>query len=101
MQLIDFGLAGEVPEGEEFMDRNFVGGTRDYMSPESLQCYVIEDGALDIEAMKQQNVSFISKLGCRSIDQQQLQRLKQLGETRTTMSTAKKGIRKQYPTQQK
>ncbi len=58
-QLIDFGLAGIVPEGEDFLERSFVGGTRDYMSPESMQCYVIEDGALDLATMKEQGVSVI------------------------------------------
>ena len=56
LKVIDFGLAGEVAEGEEYLLRDFVGGTRDYMSPESLECYIIENGALNIELMRERKV---------------------------------------------
>ncbi len=26
--------------------RNFVGGTKDFLSPETLSCYVVEEGAI-------------------------------------------------------
>ena len=56
LKLIDFGLAVEVPSGRDYLERTFVGGTRDYLSPESLACYIIEDGALDVKAMRRQKV---------------------------------------------
>jgi len=32
--------------GETWVKRNFVGGTKDFLSPETLSCYVVEEGAL-------------------------------------------------------
>ena len=52
LKLIDFGFAVQAEPGEEFVIRNYVGGTKDYMSPESLSHYVIEEGSIDLEAMK-------------------------------------------------
>jgi len=42
LKLIDFGLACELEENSDYINRSFVGGTKDYMSPESMQCYIIE-----------------------------------------------------------
>ena len=53
LKVIDFGLAGELKPGETTLERKFVGGTRDYMSPESMSCYVISDGAMDFSAMRE------------------------------------------------
>lgn len=59
LKVIDFGLAGELPKGSETLARRFVGGTRDFMSPEAMGCYIIEDGAFDVSAMKKmKNVVF-------------------------------------------
>ena len=55
LKLIDFGFAGQAKPGEDFVTRNFVGGTKDYMSPESLSHYVIEEGSIDLTAMRQNN----------------------------------------------
>lgn len=46
LKMIDFGLAINVPKGKCSTVRNFVGGTKEYLSPETLSCFVIEDGAL-------------------------------------------------------
>jgi len=32
--------------GEMSVRRNFVGGTKDFLSPETLSCYVFEEGSL-------------------------------------------------------
>jgi len=42
LKLIDFGLAGQLEDGAEHLNRTFVGGTKDYMSPESMACFIIE-----------------------------------------------------------
>jgi serine/threonine protein kinase len=46
LKMIDFGLAVDILEGKSSTVRNFVGGTKEYLSPETLSCFVIEDGAL-------------------------------------------------------
>jgi serine/threonine protein kinase len=46
LKLIDFGLAIEMPRGKKSVRRNFVGGTKDFLSPETLSCYVVEEGSL-------------------------------------------------------
>lgn len=53
LKLIDFGLACKLEQGEGEVKRNFVAGTKDYISPEVYSAYVIEDGALNIDAMKE------------------------------------------------
>jgi serine/threonine protein kinase len=45
LKLIDFGFAGHVLPGADFTKRKYVGGTRDYLSPESLP-YSFEDGVM-------------------------------------------------------
>ena len=52
LKLIDFGLAGEIKPGHHFIEREFIGGTKDYMSPESMAYYVITEGSLDFEEIK-------------------------------------------------
>ena len=52
LKLIDFGLAGKMPENAAHLDRSFIAGTKDYMSPESLSIYVFENGQFDVEAMR-------------------------------------------------
>ncbi len=59
LKVIDLGLSVELRPGQQFVRRDFLGGTRDYMSPESLQCYVIEDGAIDVQAMRDNKVAGI------------------------------------------
>ena len=61
LKLIDFGLAVEIPSGETSVRRNFVGGTKDYLSPETLSCYVVEEGSLrERQPAQVQMVSFLS-----------------------------------------
>ena len=38
-QLIDFGFAADTLPGHDFITRTFMGGTKDYLSPESLAAY--------------------------------------------------------------
>ena len=38
-QLIDFGFAADALPGHDFITRTFMGGTKDYLSPESLAAY--------------------------------------------------------------
>ena len=38
-QLIDFGFAADALPGHDFITRTFMGGTKDYLSPESLATY--------------------------------------------------------------
>ena len=46
-QLIDFGFAADALPGHDFITRTFMGGTKDYLSPESLAAhYRYEDGIL-------------------------------------------------------
>jgi serine/threonine-protein kinase TTK/MPS1 len=46
LKMIDFGLAIDIPKGERSTVRNFVGGTKEYLSPETLSCFVIEEGVI-------------------------------------------------------
>lgn len=46
LKLIDFGLAVDLNEGKVWTKRNFVAGTRDFLSPETLSCFEIEEGSL-------------------------------------------------------
>ncbi len=46
LKMIDFGLAIDIEPGKSSTVRNFVGGTKEYLSPETLSCFVIEEGAL-------------------------------------------------------
>ena len=34
LKIIDFGMACEIPSGQDYIVRNFISGTREYMSPE-------------------------------------------------------------------
>ena len=52
LKLIDFGLACKIPENETSAKRSFVAGTKDFLSPEVYETYVIEDGVVNKEAMK-------------------------------------------------
>ena len=36
----------KIVSGETEIKRAFVGGTKDFLSPETLSCYVIEEGAI-------------------------------------------------------
>ncbi len=51
LKVIDLGLAMRMAPGSGSARRSFARGTRDYMSPESMAFYIIEDGAIDFEAM--------------------------------------------------
>ena len=64
LKVIDFGLAGHLEKNELVFERKFVGGTRDYMSPESQSMFVVEDGALDVSAMRKSD--FALKIGYKS-----------------------------------
>lgn len=54
LKLIDFGLACKIPENETSAKRSFVAGTKDFLSPEVYETYVIDDGVLNVAAMKEQ-----------------------------------------------
>ena len=64
LKLIDFGFAAKVPEGGETLERDFVGGTKEYFSPESMSHYVITDGAIDAMEMKRRDSRI--KIGFKS-----------------------------------
>ena len=64
LKLIDFGFAAKVPEGGETLERDFVGGTKEYFSPESMSHYVITDGAVDAMEMKRRDSRI--KIGFKS-----------------------------------
>ena len=64
LKLIDFGFAAKVPEGGEALERDFVGGTKEYFSPESMSHYVITDGAVDAVEMKRRDSRI--KIGFKS-----------------------------------
>lgn len=51
LKLIDFGLAMEQIPGQEYVQKKNIIGTREFMSPEVLAGYVIENGEVDREAM--------------------------------------------------
>ena len=56
LKLIDFGLACKIENGKDFVKRDFVGGTKDFLSPEVYSAYVIEDGVFDKQAMREKEV---------------------------------------------
>ena len=56
VKIIDFGIARKLKEDEKYQKLNYIAGTKDYLSPETLSCYVIEDGAINVEETKQRNV---------------------------------------------
>ena len=45
-------MAGEILPGRDVLLRDYMGGTKQYMSPESAAGCIITEGALDIDAMK-------------------------------------------------
>jgi serine/threonine protein kinase len=45
LKLIDFGFASHLLPGADFTKRRYIGGTRNYLSPESLP-YSFEDGVV-------------------------------------------------------
>jgi serine/threonine-protein kinase TTK/MPS1 len=53
LKLIDFGLAAVLAPGKHTIQRSFIGGTRDYISPESLACYIFEDGVINYSEMRE------------------------------------------------
>ena len=62
LKIIDFGMAIEVNPGQDYVMKKFLGGTREFMSPEVYAAYVIEDGVINREAMaSSQGVRFSTK----------------------------------------
>jgi serine/threonine protein kinase len=59
LKLIDFGFAGYVLHGADFTQRKYLGGTRNYLSPESLS-YSFEDGVMRKEKESMIAVGFKS-----------------------------------------
>ena len=53
LKIIDFGMARELTPGHDYVLTKFLGGTREYMSPEVYAGYIIEDGAVNKEAMSE------------------------------------------------
>lgn len=65
LKVIDFGLAIDLQPGSDFAVRQFIGGTKEYMSPETLAGYIIEHGEINRDAMSKSNgvkVSFKSDI---------------------------------------
>ena len=56
VKIIDFGFARKLKEGEKYQTRNYIAGTKDYLSPETLSCYVIEEGVINVEETKRRTV---------------------------------------------
>ena len=56
VKIIDFGFARKLKDDEKYQLRNYIAGTKDYLSPETLSCYIIEDGVINVEETKQQTV---------------------------------------------
>jgi serine/threonine protein kinase len=52
LKVIDFGLAVELAPGSPSVLRKLMSGTRDYMAPETLAGYVIENGVMNRAAMR-------------------------------------------------
>jgi serine/threonine protein kinase len=46
LKLIDFGFSDDVLPGADSMHRKYLGGTKNYLSPESLAHYSVEDGVM-------------------------------------------------------
>lgn len=46
LKVIDFGLACQIPKGQDSVQRTFVGGTKDYLSPEVYVTYDIQGETL-------------------------------------------------------
>lgn len=53
LKVIDFGLATEITPGHDYILRRFIGGTKEYMSPETMAGYIIEEGVINHEAMRE------------------------------------------------
>jgi serine/threonine-protein kinase TTK/MPS1 len=64
LKLIDFGFAGYIHPGSDTLERDYVGGTKDYFSPESMSHYVINDGVVDVEEMRRRDSAI--KVGFKS-----------------------------------
>ena len=56
VKIIDFGFARQLAPNEGYSVRNYIAGTKDYLSPETLSCYVIEEGVINIEETKRKSV---------------------------------------------
>ena len=56
IKIIDFGFARKLAPEEKYANRNYIAGTKDYLSPETLSCYVIEEGVINVEETKRRNV---------------------------------------------
>ena len=56
IKIIDFGFARKLEPDEKYANRNYIAGTKDYLSPETLSCYVIEEGVINVEETKRRNV---------------------------------------------
>ena len=52
LKVIDFGLAVELVPGSDSVLRKLMSGTRDYMAPETLSGFVIENGVMNRAAMR-------------------------------------------------
>ena len=62
LKIIDFGMAMELNHGQDYVLRKFMGGTKDYMSPEIWAGYIFKDGEIDREAMASlEGVRYTSK----------------------------------------
>ena len=56
VKIIDFGFARVLPPEKEYSSRKYIQGTKDFISPETLSCYVIEDGVINIEETKRRPI---------------------------------------------
>ena len=58
LKLIDFGMACEIPPGQDYVVRNFISGTKEYMSPEAFAAMLRDENGSENEIEKEQEISF-------------------------------------------
>ena len=56
LKLIDFGMACEIPTGQDYVVRKFISGTKEYMSPE-VYAGMLKDEDSDIQVDKEKEMS--------------------------------------------
>ena len=56
IKISDFGFATRLGPNQTYYLRDYIAGTKDYLSPETLSCYVIEEGVINTEETKKRNI---------------------------------------------
>ena len=57
LKIIDFGMACEIPTGQDYVVRNFISGTKEYMSPEAYAGMLRDEDDSEEEVEKEQEIS--------------------------------------------